>query len=158
MRIRLTLPAALLVSTLLAGSASAQCCYVLPPQAPDMCGPGSYCTNSAGQTYGPNYNVTPPFAPFQGMLLGPKPPLGAGGGPPGFGGGAGSLGFPSHLYARSPRDYFMIDVDPAHSPYTYGGVNPMYTPSSWNYSWSYSFSSGGGAAGGRSGQEGFRGE
>jgi hypothetical protein len=40
--------------------------------------------------------------------------------------GPGSLGFPSHLYARSPRDYFMIDVDPANSPYTYGAGSPLY--------------------------------
>ena len=34
--------------------------------------------------------------------------------------------FPSHLYARGPRDYFMIDVDPANSRYTYGAGSPLY--------------------------------
>ena len=29
-------------------------------------------------------------------------------------------GFPRHLWARSPRDFFMYDVGPAPSPYNYG--------------------------------------
>jgi hypothetical protein len=92
-----------------------------------MCNPGFYYTNPWGITYGPNYNVLPPCPPFQGMLPGPQgPAAGAAGGP--AGGAGGSLGFPSHLYARSPRDYFMIDVDPRTSPYYYGASSPLYTP------------------------------
>ena len=60
----------------------------------------------------------------QGMIFAPpKPPPGA---MPGMGMPGGSLGFPNHLYARSPRDYFMIDVDPLANPYSYGGVSPLY--------------------------------
>jgi hypothetical protein len=29
-------------------------------------------------------------------------------------------GFPRHLFARSPRDYFMYDTEPMQSPYNYG--------------------------------------
>jgi hypothetical protein len=88
-----------------------------------MCNPGFYFRDCCGNVYGPNYNVMPPFPPFQGMLLGPGG-LGGAGGP----GGPGSLGFPTHRFARSPRDYFMIDVDPRVSPYTYGATSPLYTP------------------------------
>jgi hypothetical protein len=65
--------------------------------APDLCGPGSYCTNCRGMTYGPNYNVVPPFQPFQGYL----PPMGAGCPPKG-------PQFATHPYARGPRDFFMF--------------------------------------------------
>jgi hypothetical protein len=45
-------------------------------------------------------------------------------GPNGNGNGMGGRGnvaaFPAHLYARGPRDFFMIDTDPRSSPYTYG--------------------------------------
>jgi hypothetical protein len=69
------------------------------PYAPDACGPGSYGTNPYGTAYGPNYYVQPGFPPVGGV---PPPPL--------------NLGncmqpaiavFPSHPYARGPRDYFM---------------------------------------------------
>lgn len=55
--------------------------------------------------YGPNYNLRPPFPPFNGML--PPPPWAQ---PPAA---AGALvpEFPSHPYARSPRDYFMYPQD-----------------------------------------------
>ena len=109
---------------LFSSSAHAQCCYIPPPAAPDMLGPGFYWTSPYGITYGPNYIVRPPFAPFQGMILAPpKPPAQ---GMPGMGSPFGSMGFPSHLYARSPRDYFMIDTDPAANPYSYGGSSPLY--------------------------------
>jgi hypothetical protein len=124
---------------LVATSASAQCCYLMPPRAPDMCGPGFYCTNWCGAVFGPNYCVRPCFPPFQGMMFGPPnkggpgaaamgaySPGGGPGGPMMYGGPPGSLGFPMHLYARSPRDYFMVDVDPANSPYTYGAASPLY--------------------------------
>jgi hypothetical protein len=75
------------------------------PQAPDFYNPGPY-------------GVVPPFAPFQGMLLGPRGmgqggPGGMGGHGghgggmgPGMGGGPGVFGV--HPFARSPRDYFMV--------------------------------------------------
>jgi hypothetical protein len=93
---------ALLALTLLAPLAQAQCCYLPPPQAPDACGPGYYCNNLCGLTYGPNHCVYPPFPPFNGMVFGPA---GKGGcGPGAF----VSPYFPTHPYARSPRDYFMV--------------------------------------------------
>jgi hypothetical protein len=106
---------------LIASSAAAQVPYIPPPHAPDMCNGGFYTTNCCGTVYGPNYCVQPPFPPFQGMLLGPKGCAAAG--LP-----VGSLGFPSHLYARSPRDFYMYDLDPLYSPYNYGGGSPLYGP------------------------------
>ena len=88
--------AALLAVALSASSASAQYPCLAPPQAPDACGPGYYCTNACGMRYGPGYCLYPPFPPFQGMVPGP-PPKGA----------PGSPMFPTHPYARSPRDFFM---------------------------------------------------
>ena len=85
-------------------------CPAPPLHAPDMCGPGFYAANWYGQYYGPSYNVTPPFAPFQGMM-----PL------PGCPGSPAAMQqqqqqqqlmqarFPSHPFARSPRDFFMVD-------------------------------------------------
>ncbi|MGE3803428.1 MAG: hypothetical protein AB7K24_02005 [Gemmataceae bacterium] len=64
--------------------------YPCGPWTPDACGPGFYAPNCHGAVHGPNYNVHPPFPPFNGAR-------------PCFG------GFPQHLYARSPRDFFMID-------------------------------------------------
>lgn len=46
--------------------------------------------------YGPISNWPPPCQPFQGFAS------------PGSG-GAGPTGFATHPFARSPRDYFMID-------------------------------------------------
>ncbi len=84
-------------------------CYYPPiPQAPDACGPGFYSTNCCGLVYGPGYCLRPCFPPFQGMLPGPPPKCG-----PGAAGGYAGPGmlnspvFPTHPYARSPRDYFM---------------------------------------------------
>jgi hypothetical protein len=96
--------AAVLGLALATPAARAQCYYPIPT-APDMCGPGFYCNGICGMVYGPNYCPYPPFAPFQGMVPGPPPPKG----PCGPGGGPlGSPVFPTHPYARSPRDYFMI--------------------------------------------------
>jgi hypothetical protein len=67
-------------------------CYVWKPQAPDLCGYGSYCSHPCGMVYGPNYCVYPSFPPFQGMLPPPQAPSA-----------------PTHPYARSPRDYFMYE-------------------------------------------------
>jgi hypothetical protein len=53
--------------------------------------------------YGPSYNVQPAFPPVGGV---PPPPLNPGG----FGNPAAIPAiavFPSHPYARGPRDYFM---------------------------------------------------
>jgi hypothetical protein len=99
-----------------AAQAPAQCCYIAPPQAPDMRNPGVYYSNPYGVVYGPNYYVQPCFPPFQGMLLGP---------PNGANGSLMTLmgAFPRHLYARSPRDFFMYDTDPRVSPYNYGYVS-----------------------------------
>jgi hypothetical protein len=78
------------------------------PTAPDMMGPGFYYTNCYGVTYGPNYYVTPPFAPCNGPLPAFCPINGSGPGNqraktyPG-------MSFPTHPYVRSSRDYFMID-------------------------------------------------
>src|SRR5437899_9409048 len=88
---------ALFAVGLVASSATAQ--YGYPPQgyypyqncqprvAPDMCGPGFYCTNGC-TFFGPSYCVTPPFAPFNGML--PRPSAGGGSGD----GGPGNVAFP----------------------------------------------------------------
>ena len=87
----------LLAGLIAASAAQAQNCYYPVPQAPDMRGGGFYCQNYCGAWYGPNYCVYPPFAPFQGMVPGPPPGNGMGG------------QFPSHPFARSPRDFFMWD-------------------------------------------------
>ncbi len=98
----------LLVGLCTAAPAKAQYCYVLPPpQAPDACNGGYYAQNSYGAWYGPNYYVYPPYPPFNGMVPGP-PNCGAGGGA-GAGVG-GSPAFPSHPFARGPRDFFMYEA------------------------------------------------
>jgi hypothetical protein len=74
-------------------------------------------------TYGPNYYVYPPFSPVQGMLLADWPLAAKNTCQNG-----GLVGFPSHLYARSPRDFFMIDTDPRSSPYRYGAVGAGRAP------------------------------
>ena len=96
-----TLPwlAALVLTAAGSALAQAQLFYPppMPPQAPDACGPGYYCTNYCGAVYGPNYCLQPPFPPFNGF----RPPLNNNncGNPP--------AEFPMHPFARSPRDYFM---------------------------------------------------
>ena len=73
--------------------------------APDACGGGFYTVCPDGTAFGPNYNVRPPFQPFQGYGPGSLPGRG------GFGGGG--MGAPPppvfryHPYVRSPRDFFM---------------------------------------------------
>jgi hypothetical protein len=66
-------------------------------QAPDACGPGFICTNYYGAPYGPNYNLRPAWPPYNGALP-----------PPDWGNNGGAFG--NHPYARSPRDYFMLDL------------------------------------------------
>jgi hypothetical protein len=103
-----------------------------------MINPGFYYMNPYSVIYGPNYNVRPPYPPFQGAILGPKaaaqycPPPAAPGQPymysaPAAGAPQG-IAFPRHLYARSPRDFFMVETDPRSSPYTYGYINPAPGP------------------------------
>jgi hypothetical protein len=114
--------AALLGTALSACPTFAQYCYAPIPTAPDMCGPGFYSANCCGQVYGPGYCVYPPFAPFQGMVGPPKAGSAGAMGCPGDGGpGFISPAFPTHLFARSPRDYFMIDFEPRY--YGPPGVN-----------------------------------
>ncbi len=85
--------------------------------APDACGPGYYTWCPDGSYIGPNYWLHPPYAPFNGILPGgggmrppaglPQPPM------PGQAPMAPKFApkpmvvFPSHPYARSPRDFFM---------------------------------------------------
>ena len=66
-------------------------------QGPINCSPGFYVINPQRWPYvGPYYPCQPPM-PFNGML--PKPDwMGQGGG----------AGWPTHPYARGPRDYFMV--------------------------------------------------
>jgi hypothetical protein len=88
---------AVLLSLGLAPSlASAQCCCSPIPQAPDACGRGFYYSTCM-TNYGPMYYLRPPFPPYQGVVPGPAPkqpqsPL-----------------FPTHPFARGPRDFFMVD-------------------------------------------------
>ena len=99
MKATLVWPAALLLAAMAASLAPAQT-YCSPvfcqplPQGPDACGPGFFSSYPSGLIYGPNYNVRPPNAPFQPV--------------PQFSGGQGPR-FPAHLFARSPRDFFMAD-------------------------------------------------
>ena len=83
-----------------ASQARAQCPLPYPcPSVPQAPQPGPiypYPPGTMTQWYGPYYNYYPPFAPFQGMVVVPaRPNCGAGG------------AFPSHQWARSPRDFFM---------------------------------------------------
>lgn len=118
---RATLPwlGVLLVVALAAPAASAQCYVPYIPKAPDACGPGNFGPNWNGLYYGPNYCVYPPFPPYNGMLPGPSGAAGAAGaaggafGAPGVGYGTlpgvnGPVTFPTHPFARGPRDYFMV--------------------------------------------------
>lgn len=77
------------------------------PPAPDACGPGFWCTGICGMPYGPSYCLRPPFPPFNGML--PHPSAVIQNFPSARPGPAGSPVFPTHPYARGPRDYFMTE-------------------------------------------------
>ncbi|MCC6421262.1 MAG: hypothetical protein IT429_23745 [Gemmataceae bacterium] len=118
---------ALVCVGLLAPPALAQARYPqwrpVPPQypppmphlaVPDATGPGYYTWCPDGTYQGPHYYLRPAFEPFQGFRPQfnngvPVAPLlgGAGGG--GAGGGTPPVRpvFPTHPYARSPRDFFM---------------------------------------------------
>lgn len=88
--------------------------------APDACGPGYYCNGQCGCAYGPSYCLRPPFPPVNGVA--PPPYWGGQSGPgaacnrcarcfPWCPGEHEPLiaAFPTHPYARSPRDYFMFN-------------------------------------------------
>ncbi len=92
---------ALLCAGFLAHSAQAQYPNCFPPRliAPDACGPGFYTVNACGAVYGPNYWVYPGVQPWNGFhpsCARPKQQQ-------------GPQGFPTHPFARSPRDFFMMD-------------------------------------------------
>ena len=88
-----------------------------------MPNPAAYAPNSYGMPYaagygmpyGGGYGGMPP-QPFGGVRP-PSNPFGCGSGSNPFGCGAGGcdggkiMGFPVHPYARSPRDFFMLDLD-----------------------------------------------
>lgn len=61
---------------------------------PDACGPGYYTVNQCGAVYGPNYCLYPSFPPFNGVrpCFKQEPPKCV-----------------THPFARSPRDFFMLD-------------------------------------------------
>lgn len=82
-----------------AGATQAYYPYYFPyaPQAPSMCC-GYYSVNDYGAQYGPNYFVYPPFPPFQGARPNLQPQQ-----------SKPQPNFPTHPFARSPRDYFMLE-------------------------------------------------
>ncbi len=101
-------------------------CYPGIPKAPDACGPGYYAVNQYGALYGPNYCLLPPCLPFNGLLplltqygeytpafvshpqAFPQRPAQAFPQSPAQAGLPATLAFPTHPFARSPRDFFMI--------------------------------------------------
>jgi len=104
--------------------AHAQPCYCpAPPVYWDPAASPVYVPNDYGQWYGPNVYLHPPFAPFQGMVFPPsRPPnpcMPGGGNGNGYGNGygyggnpyGGQVAFPSHQWARSPRDFFMYESE-----------------------------------------------
>jgi hypothetical protein len=105
---RVTIPwlAAVLCLGVGTGLAAAQYPYPYPypypvpmvRQAPNTFGPGYYATNQYGGVYGPNYCLQPPFLPFNGVR--PNLQRQQQQGPPAF---------PTHPFARSPRDFFMLE-------------------------------------------------
>jgi hypothetical protein len=95
-------------------------------QAPDACGPGFYWTCPNGTVYGPNYYLRPapvPYMPLCPPGQAPQYPNQPGFGQPGPLGYPGLPGlpglaghgqrptaiFPTHPFARSPREFFMVD-------------------------------------------------
>ncbi len=132
MKASLSCLGALLAVGAAASGVQAQYMFFGGGQSPDACGPGHYCTNWCGTPHGPSYCVRPPWEPFNGILPGPREPGFPGYGPqpgfrePGFPGYGPQPGFPTHPgykpgrqvltpvfpthpYARSPRDYFMVE-------------------------------------------------
>jgi hypothetical protein len=82
----------------------------LRPPAPDACGPGFYSACPAGDPYGPNYYLRPPWPPVQGVPPFYPPgtsPVGAPRAPQAPYPGCAPTSYYSHPWARSPRDFFM---------------------------------------------------
>ncbi len=98
------------VLLLIGTSAHAQPAFLRPPGVcippnPVFYGPGA-CPNAC---YGPTYcfqGACLPPRPFNGVLPFATPAM-PGYAPPGYPGVAGPIGFPTHPFARSPRDFFM---------------------------------------------------
>jgi hypothetical protein len=116
---------AIVAAVLAASTADAQNFGRCVPQAPDCCGPGYYAPNWFGVNYGPNYNLYPGYSPYNGPVGFPsfnaRGGAQGGFGPGGAGGSGGSgaappLSFPTHPYARSPRDFFMVDDESSRAP------------------------------------------
>jgi hypothetical protein len=112
---------AALVAVLAVSTADAQNFGRCVPQAPDCYGPSYYAPNWYGLYYGPNYDLYPGYSPYNGPVGFPS--FNARGGFGGFGGaGAGGAGaapplsFPTHPFARSPRDFFMVDDESSRPP------------------------------------------
>jgi len=79
--------------------------YPCMATAPNAYGPGMYHSGPSGMGNGPNYNINLPPQPFNGIM--PAPPWVRPPAPP-----ANLVPeFPSHPYARSPRDFFMYPQD-----------------------------------------------
>jgi hypothetical protein len=79
--------------------------YMPAPMAP------SYTPGFYGTPYAPNYYGGMPGQPYGGVQP-PCIPFGGCGGCGGCGNGCGGImGFPVHQFARSPRDYFMMDIE-----------------------------------------------
>ena len=98
-----------LAALLTLGLATTACAQVCAPAlhqplgiAPDACGPGFYAAGPYGMVYGPNYYLRPPWPPY----LFVPPGASTGGFGPGGPGGANAV-FPTHPFARGPRDFFM---------------------------------------------------
>src|SRR4051812_15747268 len=105
---------AILIAALAVSTAAAQNFGPFARQAPDCCGPSYYAPNWFGAFYGPNYNLYPGASPYNGPVGFPSFTQVANG-QGGFGGAgvAPPLSFPTHPYARSPRDFFMTGDEPA---------------------------------------------
>ncbi len=99
---------AVLIAALAASTANAQNFGRCAPQAPDCCGRGYYAPNWYGQSYGPNYNLYPGYGPYNGPVVYPRFTIQPNG-KFGCSGVAPPPSFPTHPYARSPRDFFMVD-------------------------------------------------
>jgi len=69
--------------------------YGAGPQTPAAYAPGFTGYNGYGSGMAPGYGPNPPFPPFNGLL----PPT-----------QWQRASYPSHWYARGPRDYFMLDL------------------------------------------------
>src|SRR5262245_31608054 len=79
------------------------------PQAPGVWTAGYGGANHSGQCYGSNYWLLPPNGPFNGMIFARQAIATSFGGGQGGQGAPAFPGFGTHPYARSPRDFFMME-------------------------------------------------